>query len=547
MKGQKGYITYLILTAIAIVAVVSIVIPPLMEVTSDWTLTRAMDVLQDNGYSAFADTNGNFTVSGNMTVGGNLNVGGTMSGSFSETSTLDNVLARGSTSTKSMTIGGITLTNDLDAGNHDISSVDDLEVVSVTTSLGTGTPVAKGVNHLPYILVAAANSSTEARNAAQYVCDGAVDNNDEVNIQAAIDFMESLGGGNVVLSNGSFYISDAIDLGGKDNVGLIGHGVLGTRLLQTDHTSSIIVANIDTDYVTVEDIYMDYTDNTSTAHAMDLYFSSGGNYHSGWTLDNLFISDSGSSVYAIKLGSIKDWCVNNITGNNIGGFLQIKNDDSSGFDSGDSTFTRLMGSVNKANSVHSICITGSSTTGSIVNNIVFTGVLVHVASPGSLVANQYLVEGSRLQHLTFINTFLESTQTNPKLLHLSGYWEYDTIFQGLNVYAPNGTPTIAITQSSFTTFYTCNLGGAEISTGDSKSKLFINCVNYTTTGNVNEMRSTGWEIHSNITSSGTHTFTGNLLLNKSGTPNPASEGMLYYNATVNHFYGYNGAWIQLDN
>jgi len=47
----------------------------------------------------------------------------------------------------------------------------------------------------------------------------------------------------------------------------------------------------------------------------------------------------------------------------------------------------------------------------------------------------------------------------------------------------------------------------------------------------------------NVTTAGTLTASGTLYLNKSGTPSPAAEGMLYYNATVNCLFVYDGsAW-----
>ena len=61
MFSGNSFIVYVVLAAIAIVAVVTIVIPPLLDVSGDWTLTRAMNVLREYGYTAFADTEGNLS------------------------------------------------------------------------------------------------------------------------------------------------------------------------------------------------------------------------------------------------------------------------------------------------------------------------------------------------------------------------------------------------------------------------------------------------------------------------------------------------------
>jgi len=308
MKSQKGYITYLILTAIAIVAVVSIVIPPLIEVTSDWTLTRAMDVLQDNGYSAFADTQGNFTVSGNMTIGGNLNVGGTMSGSFAETDDLQAVTNRGGTTTNSITVAGIRLTNDLDASSQDIRNVDDIEAATATitsvdinggsidgTTIGattptagaftnvttplvtvsgqSGSPVAKGVNHLPYILVAAYNSSTEARNAAHHLCDGT---DDDVQIQAAIDSFSA--DGRVILTEGTFSVGTPVSIT-ENNITLQGQGY-GSVIKNNSGTNCI---NVDASYIILKDFVID-GNKTSVSGGNGIY-----GYFYRCTIDNVYV------------------------------------------------------------------------------------------------------------------------------------------------------------------------------------------------------------------------------------------------------------------
>ena len=70
----------------------------------------------------------------------------------------------------------------------------------------TGDTVIQGYNHLPVIYVAAYNSGTEARNAAQYVCDGTAD---QTEINNALTALGS-NGGMVVLSPGEYNTSGTI-------------------------------------------------------------------------------------------------------------------------------------------------------------------------------------------------------------------------------------------------------------------------------------------------------------------------------------------------
>ncbi len=81
---------------------------------------------------------------------------------------------------------------------------------------------------VPSILVAASNARQDTIDsaAAAYQCDGVAD---EVQIQAAIDELETIGGGRIIFSEGDFAIADYFSI--ADNVHFEG---LGTRLIFAD-------------------------------------------------------------------------------------------------------------------------------------------------------------------------------------------------------------------------------------------------------------------------------------------------------------------------
>jgi len=121
---QRGDIVYLVLIAIAIVTVVSIVIPGIISVTSSWNFDRAWKELQDGGYSVYADPAGNMTVTNDLTVGGDANIAGTTTSGFfvgdgtgltglpvTGTPTLQQVTDTGNVTTNIVEVGGLVVPN----------------------------------------------------------------------------------------------------------------------------------------------------------------------------------------------------------------------------------------------------------------------------------------------------------------------------------------------------------------------------------------------------------------------------------------------------
>jgi len=279
MRSQKGNIIFLILIAVAIVSVVSIVIPPLLDVTGTWTLTRAMDVLEDNGYSAFADTEGNFTVSGNMNVGGNLNVGGTMSGSFSETSTLDSVLTRGNSSTRSATFGSVTSTGTL------------------TAATGRGAT----------FVLAASNSSTLSKEQADCVCvaaDCLPDIND------AVSKLSSRGGGRIYFFSGTYPVSGTISIT-SSNIVLEGEGRGSTELKLNANADcdAITITGTGVEKVEIRNLGLNGNRGNNVAGcgiSISTPYVNSGNWH---IIDNVYVHDfSENGVEVLYSGTPTDAC-----------------------------------------------------------------------------------------------------------------------------------------------------------------------------------------------------------------------------------------------
>lgn len=88
------------------------------------------------------------------------------------------------------------------------------------------------------LVVAASDASTQAKNGADYVCDGV---NDQEELQAAIDALPA-SGGRVVLSEGRFYTSAAIEVL-KHNVVIEGQGI-----------SSVVISDGDSREIDIFDL-----------------------------------------------------------------------------------------------------------------------------------------------------------------------------------------------------------------------------------------------------------------------------------------------------
>lgn len=102
-----------------------------------------------------------------------------------------------------------------------------------------------------YLLVAASDAPASVQARAQYVCDGTAD---DVQIQAAVDAVETLGGGRIVLSAGTFNLAAQVTVEGVDDVdtdvdiAITGQGprattlVAGSGIASALHLSKVVRA-----------------------------------------------------------------------------------------------------------------------------------------------------------------------------------------------------------------------------------------------------------------------------------------------------------------
>lgn len=109
------------------------------------------------------------------------------------------------------------------------------------------------------LIVAAYNSSEQARENADFVCDG---DNDQAEINRALDMLRA--GGTVTLAAGDYTIGKADGYGGinirRDNVTLMGQGP-ATRLHLADHQDCNVIRVYGVNNVTVRKLFIDANGN----------------------------------------------------------------------------------------------------------------------------------------------------------------------------------------------------------------------------------------------------------------------------------------------
>ena len=157
-----------------------------------------------------------------------------------------------------------------------------------TTTIGENITVAGDLiaktGRTASLVVAASDSSAKSRAQADYVADGTAD---QVEIQAAIDALPAVGG-TIVLSNGTFYISDTILL--TKPVKLLGQGAGSTKLLKM---ADLPVIKVHSSYAGLQGIEID-GQRLSFPNSDNLIIGQG--YWASWfRLTDLDIHDAGGN------------------------------------------------------------------------------------------------------------------------------------------------------------------------------------------------------------------------------------------------------------
>ncbi|MBN1787535.1 MAG: right-handed parallel beta-helix repeat-containing protein [Sedimentisphaerales bacterium] len=125
-----------------------------------------------------------------------------------------------------------------DGYDYDSSGILDLKDLSGFVDLwlvSDNPPLIGGTKGTATFLVAASNADPTVKQVADYVCDREAD---EVQIQAAIDRLTSVGGV-VYLSAGSFYVNNSIIL--KQKVGLVGVSMGNTLIYLADGAETNVI------------------------------------------------------------------------------------------------------------------------------------------------------------------------------------------------------------------------------------------------------------------------------------------------------------------
>lgn len=153
---------------------------------------------------------------------------------------------------------------------YDAAHVNEIqeEIAAIETMLGVnGSRISRPMTKVV---------STTSDGAGDYLCDGT---NDDVEIQAAIDAVELLGGGTVIIRRGNYSINTGILMdGGK--VQVIGEGIGATVLTKPANSATFSIFNITTDYNVVRDMTLDGGKaSAQTMDTMPISISSAGDYN----------------------------------------------------------------------------------------------------------------------------------------------------------------------------------------------------------------------------------------------------------------------------
>jgi len=239
---MKGFIKVIlvVVSMMIVIPLASITVLNLYTKSHSWTVNELMDRLTDEGYIAYADGTGTWTVTGDATVDGSLT-----SGSITDSElTIDQILYAG-------TAGLLT---DEAAFAYDAAT-------NTLTVDNVDSPTGRGATYV----IAASDALAHVKAQADYVCDGTADN---VEIQAAIDALPATGG-LIHLSVGTFVLNTSIVLPDKsitiEGEALEYNSVGGTRLTTAGMNVSFITNTDAAHNITVilRDFSIDGTNQTA--------------------------------------------------------------------------------------------------------------------------------------------------------------------------------------------------------------------------------------------------------------------------------------------
>jgi hypothetical protein len=243
-----------------------------------------------------ATTIGENISTGNITASGNLEVSG-------NATTTGNFTVSGTTTLATTTIS--CLAGDIDLNQYQLKEAVLERLSNFPSNATTGQMFWSTATDTPYwytgsrwkgdvsgatFVVAASDSLNKEK--ADYVCDGT---DDQVEIQAVIDALPA-GGGRVLLLEGTFEISNYIDLAGLNNVTLEGQGcgtiihnnnIVGHNAIQAINDNTITPSSVR--YLTVKNLMV--KGNASSGDG--LHFE----YCDVFTIDNVTSNENGGNGF----------------------------------------------------------------------------------------------------------------------------------------------------------------------------------------------------------------------------------------------------------
>lgn len=217
----------------------------------------------------------------------------------------------------------------------------------------------------PRLVVAASDAPQVWKDGADYLCDGTADN---VQIQAAIDASEA-GGGEVILSPGSFAIATGLTIVGNDDytgpqVTLHGQGQEVTKLIGANNVDVITMSN--SAKVNMQSFTIEVNGSGDALRSTDTGDLMRGFHFS--MFKNLYIlGDSSHTGWAMDLDNAFRSTFENIEIFDVDNGIRITATDST-FNPGDCTFTRLFIELNTNSGGVGLHLTSSVAS---VNQILF--------------------------------------------------------------------------------------------------------------------------------------------------------------------------------
>ena len=301
---MKIFATILAVMAIAVLLpMMSISIGNMYTLSHDWTTQELINQLTGEGYLAYSDIDGNWTVTGDATVEGDL-------------------YAEGLTATRVPFIGADGLFTD--DGDLTFTAGTTLNATTIAATTVGATTLNAPTGRTATYVIAASDATVTEKAQADYVCTGT---HDEVTIQAGIDAVYAAGGGTVYLTEGLFSVSKVTGqehtamILVKTGVELVGSGY-GTHIKVPNgfNTDCSIVGS--SDRVTIPEVSWDYTRIANIRFDGNRANQGGGvmqgykSYHSYYcVIENCYFENFTypgiNPFYCGKYQIINNTCVNN--------------------------------------------------------------------------------------------------------------------------------------------------------------------------------------------------------------------------------------------